>query len=54
MTQLGGIITSSQVMAIQLSGLAPFQPLEAVILAELQPGSYTALLMGFNNSAGLA
>jgi hypothetical protein len=53
-TVIGGIITSNQVSAIQNSGHAPTQPSESVIIATLQPGNYTAIVRGVNNTTGVA
>ena len=53
-TVIGGIITSSQVSAIQNSGHAPTQPSESAIIATLQPGNYTAIVRGVNNTIGVA
>ena len=53
-TQLGGIVTSDQVAEIQKSQLAPAHAAEAAIVATLQPGSYTAVLRGANNTIGNA
>ena len=53
-TQLGGIITSDQVAEIQKSQLAPTNPAESAIIATLQPGSYTAIVRGVNNTTGNA
>jgi hypothetical protein len=53
-TIIGGIITSSQVSAIQSSGHAPTQPSESAIMAALQPGNYTAIVHGVNNTTGVA
>jgi hypothetical protein len=53
-TQLGGIITADQVAEIQASQLAPTNPAESAIIAALQPGSYTAIVRGVNNTAGNA
>jgi hypothetical protein len=53
-TIIGGIITSSQVSAIQSSGHAPTQPSESAIIATLQPGNYTAIVGGVNNATGVA
>jgi hypothetical protein len=51
-TQIGGIITGDQVAEIQASQLAPTNPTESAIIGTLQPGSYTAIVRGFNNSTG--
>ena len=53
-TQIGGIIGGDQVSAIQNSGLAPSQASESAIIATLQPGNYTAIVRGRNNSIGVA
>jgi hypothetical protein len=53
-TVIGGIITSNQVSAIQNSGHAPTQPSESAIVATLQPGNYTAIVRGRNNTMGVA
>ncbi|MBO0695370.1 MAG: hypothetical protein J2P56_04620, partial [Verrucomicrobia bacterium] len=53
-TVIGGIITSNQVSAIQNSGHAPTQASESAIIATLQPGNYTAIVRGVNNTTGVA
>jgi hypothetical protein len=53
-TQIGGIITADQVSAIQSSGLAPTQAAESAIIVTLQPGGYTAIVRGTNNTTGIA
>ena len=53
-TVIGGIITASQVSAIQNSGHAPTQASESAIIATLQPGNYTAIVRGVNNAVGVA
>ena len=53
-TQIGGIITSDQVVEIQASQLAPTSPAESAIIATLPPGSYTAIVGGVNNTTGNA
>ena len=53
-TQIGGIITSDQVMEIQASGLVPTNTREAAIIVTLPPGSYTAIVRGANNTTGNA
>jgi hypothetical protein len=45
---------STQQQAIQNSGYAPPQDAEAAILATLQPGNYTAIVRGKNNTTGVA
>jgi hypothetical protein len=51
-TQIGGLITSDQSMEIANSGLAPGNDLESAIIANLVPGSYTAVVRGFGNTTG--
>jgi FtsP/CotA-like multicopper oxidase with cupredoxin domain len=53
-TQLGAIIASDQVAEIQKSQLAPGNAAESVIIATLQPGSYTAVLRGVGETKGNA
>ena len=53
-TILGGIITNNQVSDIQNSGHAPTSGTESAIIADLQPGNYTAIVQGVNNTAGVA
>jgi hypothetical protein len=53
-TEIGGIITSDQVTEIRNSHLAPTNPLESAIIATLQPGNYTAIVRGVNNTMGNA
>ena len=52
-TIIGGIITSSQVASIRASGHAPGDPSESAIIATLQPGRYTAIVRGVNNTTGI-
>jgi len=46
--------TSAQASEISASGLAPTNPLESAIVATLQPGNYTAIVRGVNNTTGIA
>jgi hypothetical protein len=52
-TILGGIITRNQVQDIRDSGHAPSDPNESAIIATLQPGNYTAIVRGANNTTGV-
>ena len=52
-TIIGGIITSDQVHDIMASGHAPTDPSESAIIATLQPGNYTAIVRGVNNTTGV-
>jgi hypothetical protein len=53
-TILGGIITGNQVSDIQNSGHTPTVASESAIIANLQPGNYTAIVRGVNNTTGVA
>jgi hypothetical protein len=52
-TILGGIITGNQVTDIQNTGRAPAAASESAIIANLQPGNYTAIVRGVNNTSGV-
>jgi hypothetical protein len=51
-TQQGGLITSDQSAAITASQVAPSNDLESAIIADLAPGSYTAVVRGLGNTTG--
>jgi hypothetical protein len=51
-TQVGGIITGDQFAEINASQLAPSNDLESAIIANLAPGSYTAVVRGSGNAIG--
>jgi hypothetical protein len=51
-TQVGGIITGDQFAEINATGLAPTNDAESAIIANLSPGSYTAVVRGANNGVG--
>jgi hypothetical protein len=51
-TQVGGIITGDQSTEIAASGVAPSNDLESAIIANLLPGSYTAVVRGLANTVG--
>jgi hypothetical protein len=53
-TIIDGIITGSQVSDIQNSGHAPTAASESAIIANLQPGNYTAIVRGVSNTNGVA
>src|SRR5205814_5449476 len=53
-TQLGGVITSDQVAAIQNSGLKPNDPAEPAIIATLPAGQYSAIVDGVGGTQGVA
>jgi hypothetical protein len=49
---VGGLITGDQAGEISGSGVAPSNSLESAIIANLDPGSYTAIVRGLNNTTG--
>ena len=53
-TIIGGIITGDQVRDIMATRLAPRDPRDSAIIAELPPGNYTAIVRGVNNTTGVA
>jgi sugar lactone lactonase YvrE len=53
-TQVGGLITADQSAEIAASGFKPGNDLESAIIANLAPGSYTAVVRGSGNSVGTA
>ena len=53
-TQSGGLITGDQTAEITASQVAPSNDLESAIIADLAPGSYTALVRGDGNTVGTA
>jgi hypothetical protein len=53
-TIIGGIITANQVRNIMATGLAPRDPRESAIIADLPSGNYTAIVRGVNNTTGVA
>jgi len=53
-TIIGGIIAANQVRDIQNSGHVPGDPFDSAIIADLPPGSYTAIVRGVNNTTGVA
>jgi len=52
-TKIGGVINANQVEAIRDTTIAPTDPAEAAIIAELNPGAYTAVVTGANNGTGI-
>jgi hypothetical protein len=53
-TIIHGIITENQVRDIMATGLAPQDPRESAIIAELPAGNYTAIVRGVDNMTGVA
>jgi N-acetylneuraminic acid mutarotase len=52
-TIIGGIIMSDQVHDIMGSGHAPTDGRESAVIATLEPGNYTAIVRGVNNTTGV-
>jgi hypothetical protein len=53
-TNIGGLLTSSQVIDIVASTIPPSQNMESAIVATLAPGAYTAVVRGATNDTGIA
>jgi hypothetical protein len=53
-TNLGSVLTSSQVVDLIATTIPPSQNLESAIVATLNPGSYTAVVRGASNETGIA
>ena len=51
-TQVGGLITGDQSAEIASSGVPPSNDLESAIIADLAPGSYTAVVRGAGDTVG--
>ena len=51
-TQIGGLILGDQSAEIGTSGVAPSNDLESAIIADLAPGSYTAVVRRFGDTSG--
>ena len=52
-TQTGGVVTEDQFVPIFNTGLAPSNDTESAIIATLDPGLYTAIIAGANDSTGI-
>lgn len=53
-SNIGGVVTSSQMMDIVASTIPPSNPAESAIIATLKPGAYTAVVRGVNDGTGIA
>jgi len=53
-TQVGGLITSQQSIDLIATTIPPANDAEAAIVTTLEPGAYTAIVGGANNSTGIA
>ena len=53
-TQVGGLITSEQSIDLIATTVPPSNEAEAAIVTTLEPGAYTAIVGGANNSTGIA
>lgn len=53
-TQIGGVITSDNVAAIEASTIPPTHDNESAMVVDLSAGSYTAIVRGVNDTTGIA
>jgi hypothetical protein len=53
-TNIGGVLTSSQLVDLVASTVPPTNDAESALVVTLNPGAYTALVRGANNSTGIA
>jgi hypothetical protein len=53
-TQIGGIITSNQSIDLLATTIPPSKDAESAMVVTLDPGSYTAVVRGANNTTGVA
>ncbi len=53
-TQIGGVITSDNVAAIEASTIPPTEDSESAMVIDLPPAAYTAILSGVDDSTGIA
>ena len=52
-TLVGGVITTDQAATIRATTIAPTDPAESAILADLTPGAYTAIVRGADGGTGV-
>lgn len=53
-TQIGGVITSDNVAAIEASTIPPTEESESAMVVDLPEGAYTVILSGVNDTTGIA
>jgi hypothetical protein len=53
-TQIGGVIDSDQSIDLEGTGVAPNSDAESAMVVTLNPGAYTAVIAGANNTTGIA
>ena len=53
-TELGGVINADQSIDLTATGVAPSNEAEPAVVVTLDPGVYTAIVRGANNSTGIA
>jgi hypothetical protein len=53
-TQIGGVVTSDQPIDLEGTGLAPGNDAESAMVVTLNPGAYTGVVAGANNTTGIA
>lgn len=52
-SQPGGVVTNNQAAEIEANNLAPSNDAESALIATLNPGAYTAVIRGVNNTTGV-
>jgi hypothetical protein len=53
-TNVGGAIDSDQSIDLEATGVAPSNNAESAMVVTLNPGAYTAIISGVNNTTGIA
>lgn len=53
-TNIGGVIDSDQSIDLEATGVAPNNDAESAMVVTLNPGAYTAIISGLNNTTGIA
>jgi hypothetical protein len=53
-TNVGGLLTSNQMIDLVASTIPPANDAESAIIATLNPGAYTAVVRGTNDTTGIA
>jgi hypothetical protein len=53
-TNIGGLLASSQLVDLLVSGISPSNPVESALIVTVNPGAYTAVIRGTDNGTGIA